>query len=95
MLAGILPEHYWKLTPAETAVLLRGHYLRDAQASMLLAAFLNVHSKRGKVVRMDELSIFAGEDKPPAERKAQTPERQREVLEMITYMMGGEVSGDG
>ncbi|MBT9156887.1 MAG: hypothetical protein DDT37_01878 [Firmicutes bacterium] len=90
LLAGIMPDDYWRLTPSETILLLQGHYQRDAQISILLAITYNVNRdpKKSRAMGMEDFSVFR-HVKPRAQ--AQSAQRQRELLEAITIAMGGQV----
>ncbi|MBT9156631.1 MAG: hypothetical protein DDT37_01619 [Firmicutes bacterium] len=85
-----MPDDYWRLTPAETVLLLQGHYQRDAQASLLLAIIYNVNRdpQKSRAMGMDDFSVFR-HAKLPAQ--AQSAQKQRELLEAITIAMGGEL----
>lgn len=93
-MAGILPDDYWRLTPTETAWLLRGHKARDAQLSLLVAVVANVfRGSKSTPVRMADVSVFAPVEGESAE--PQTAEHHRALLEAVTVMLGGEVrAGD-
>lgn len=90
-----MPDEYWRLTPAETEVLLRGHYIRDIQMSALVASFINAHRDptKGTPLRPEDAAVF--QRKRASESKEQSAEEQRQILEVITVIMGGEVVKDG
>lgn len=69
-------------------MLLQGHYIRDMQTATLVTAYLNVHrdAKKSKQIAVEDVAVFRKNKKTE-----QTPEQQRDILEAITVMMGGEV----
>lgn len=81
----MLPETYWGLTPTETRLVLHGARLRDMQAATLIAAFVNVHSRRGQKITPDDVAVF----RKRVVTAAQTPEQQKALLEAVTVAMGG------
>ncbi|MBT9154756.1 MAG: hypothetical protein DDT39_01435 [Firmicutes bacterium] len=92
MLAGIMPDDYWRLTPSETMLLLQGHYQRDAQVSMMLAMTYNVNRdhKKSRAMEAEDFSVF--QQRQPS--TPQSAQKQRALLEAVTLAMGGEVGKD-
>ena len=85
---GILPADYWRLTPAEFAACIEGHYEREQAANRrtarICALLHNINrGKQGKKATED--------DYMPKRKKQQTPEEMYKVVERLNVAYGGEV----
>lgn len=83
-----MPDQFWSMTPRETELVLRGHYRRDRQMSLLVMAFINVHRDRKltTAVTVDEVSVFP---KEVPKHEPQTPEQMAAICKAIATVFGG------
>lgn len=81
------------MNSVETLYFLQGHYLRDTQISLLVASFINANKdpKKGKAIECSDISVF----KTPKKKEKQDAKEQRQILEVFTIAMGGEVIRNG
>lgn len=75
------------MTPRETELVLHGHYVRDLQMSVLVAATINAHRdpKRSRKVVAEDISVFARRE---GARTEQTPEQHARILKTLAAMFG-------